>query len=83
MYSNFGFPRASDRNIPRNLPPLPRRHVLQCWPGSAEVVDEIPGDQDVLGQTPPAAQPGGLAGHEVQGPGGPRHGLCRHPLTPQ
>ena len=70
-------------NVSRNLPPLPWRHVLQCWPSAAEVTDEISRDQDVLGQTPPAArpgQPGGLAGPPVQGAGRPGHGLCRDHL---
>ena len=57
--------------------------MLQCRESATQVADEVSGDQDVLGETPPAGHhhPGGLAGQAVQGPGGPGHGLCWDPLT--
>lgn len=57
--------------------------MLQCRESATQVADEVSGDQDVLGEAPPAGphHPGGLAGKAVQGPGGPSHGLCWDPLT--
>ena len=71
--------------FPRNLPPLPGRHILQRGPSAPEAADEISGHQDVFGEAAPAAQqrPGGLAGAEVQRPGRPGHGLCWHPVAPR
>ena len=60
--------------IVRNLPSLPRRHFLLCWSSAPEAADEVPRDQDVLGEAPLSPGPGRVAG--LQRAGRPGHGLC-------
>ena len=66
----------------RNLPSLSWWHILLRWPSAKEAVDEVLGDQDVLGEVekrPGGDGEGGLG--PVQGPGRPGHGLCWYPVS--
>ena len=60
----------------RHITPLPRRHILLCWPGTEEALDEVSRDQDVPGEAEAGARPCAAPGvGAVQGPGRPHHGL--------